>query len=267
MEEVDASGLQVNATGIHQRDWGRKRGSEMKIYRSSRGFTLIELLLVVGIVAIILAVIVPLGIRARIDAKYGVVRQNASELASFSSEWVEKSIQAQDEQQSTATVLSYYATLAGGQTDATGKITQDPPGQWVATQSANNWNFPGTNPTPGGRTPVAITGRVMNGQNNSLPEDVVEDIVPPDKVIRNPFNDVSVFRIPNDPVTQGRVVTGALALGVRAEGNTGFYYFAFAFQGTDNTSTGLTDENTFHAGMGVDTLPRLRNGVFLGRFN
>jgi prepilin-type N-terminal cleavage/methylation domain-containing protein len=237
----------------------------MKVFKNSRGFTLIELLLVIGIVAIILAVIVPLGLRARIDAKYGVVRQNASELASFASSWVEKSIQAQDEQVSTATVLAYYVSLAGGTTDANGTPSANIPGQWVAVQEANNWNLPQGDADQ--RNPVAITGRSMAGQADQPPEDVVEDVVPPDKVIRNPFNEVSIFRIPNDPVSQNRVVTGALALGSQPDGTTGFYYFAFAFQGTDNTATNLTDENTFHAGMGVDTIQRLRNGVFLGRFN
>jgi prepilin-type N-terminal cleavage/methylation domain-containing protein len=236
----------------------------MRVYKNNQGFTLIELLLVVGIVAIILAVIVPLGLRARIDAKYGVVRQNASELASFSSQWVEKSIQAQDEQQSTATVLSYYASLANATVAANGAVTFQG-GQWVAVQGANNWNLPGGVPTA--RNPLAITGRYMGNLADQAPEDVVEDIVPPDKVIRNPFNDVSVFRDPNYPINH--VVAGALALGGAADGTTGFYYFAFAFQGTDNTQFGnnFADENTFHAGMGTDTLPRLRNGVFVGRFN
>jgi prepilin-type N-terminal cleavage/methylation domain-containing protein len=238
----------------------------MRICRNNRGFTLIELLLVVGIVAIILAVIVPLGLRARIDAKYGVVRQNGSELASFASQWVEKSIQAQDEAQSTATVKDYYASLSGA-TSPAGPF----PGQWIAIQAGqNNWNLRDGNPNKSGRQPLNIPGRFLSGTNTiAPPEDCVEDVVPPDKVIRNPFTEVNVFRSPNDPETQGTVVTGALALGGATEG-TGvdvWTYYAFAFQGTDNTGTTLQDPVlTFHAGMGLNTIQALRNGIFLGRF-
>lgn len=238
----------------------------MKFFKNNRGFTLIELLLVIGIVAIILAVIVPMGIRANIDAKYGVVRQNCSELASFASQWVEKSIQAQNEQTSTATIKDYYASLAGagpGEGD-----TFPLPGQWIAVQGANNWNL-GASGTVDARNPVEITGRNMENNTDVAPEDVVEDIIPPDKTIRNPFTQVSVFRDPNDPETQGGPVTGAVALGGDAEEGEAnpWIYYAFAFQGTDSTTANLAgDDTSFHAGMGLDTVPKLRNGVFLGRF-
>jgi prepilin-type N-terminal cleavage/methylation domain-containing protein len=247
----------------------------MKIYKNNRGFTLIELLLVVGIVAVILAVIVPMGLRARIDAKYGVVRQNASELAGFTSQWVEKSIQAQDEQLSTSTVNQYYASLAnntaappaGGFTAGTAF-----PGYWIADTAANNWNF-GATGIKANRAPIAIPGRFMNGVNNTVPEDVVEDIVPPDKVIRNPFTEVSVFRPTNFP--QGNVaITGALAFGgvVEAAAVGSFSYYAITFQGTDSTTAtaapggGNNLTTDFHAGMGLDTIARIRNAVFVGRF-
>jgi prepilin-type N-terminal cleavage/methylation domain-containing protein len=240
----------------------------MKVFKSNRGFTLIELLLVVGIVAIILAVIVPLGLRARIDAKYGVVRQNGSELASFSSQWVEKSIQAQDEQRSLATVKDYYASLAGQNPGAAPNNTRCN-GQWIAAATPNNWNL-GTNGLVADRTTINITGRLMNGVLKS-PEDTVEDIIPPDKVIRNPFTEVSVFRPPNDPVQQNGTVVGALALGCAPEtdqaGGNPWIYYGFAFQGTDSTLADLAlERGTFHAGMSLFDLAGIRNGIFLGRF-
>jgi prepilin-type N-terminal cleavage/methylation domain-containing protein len=250
----------------------------MKTYRSNRGFTLIELLLVIGIVAIILAVIVPLGLRARIDAKYGVVRQNASELASFSSQWVEKSIQAQDESTSTATVKNYYGSLAGVAASALPPTTGACAGEWIATNgaAATNWAFttPGSAGVAPTRTAKAINGRYMpdTGAGQDIaPEDVVEDIIPPEKAIRNPFTEVNVFRTPNFP-TGTNVVAGALALGCFGEGAAGgnWVYFGFAFQGTDNTTNGLNagaEDTTFHAGMGLYSLPTIRNGVFMGRFN
>ena len=55
----------------------------MPKFKDNRGFTLIEILLVVVIIGLMLAVIVPRAWRANIDAKYGLVRQNCSELATF----------------------------------------------------------------------------------------------------------------------------------------------------------------------------------------
>lgn len=234
-----------------------------KLIRDSRGFTLIELLLVAVIIGILLVVIVPKALRARIDAKYGLVRQNASELASFATQWAEKSIQAQDETQSTATVSDYFASLAGQSTKpAAGAAAA---GEWVANQgSPTNWNL-GAAADPTGRRPQTVTGRWMDGQQDVPPEDCVEDVVPPDKVIRNPFTEVNVFRNPNDPGAAGNAVTGALALGGVGETTGGFVYYAFTFQGTDNTVATLTDPNSFHAGSDITTLPGLRNGIFLAR--
>lgn len=246
----------------------------MKIYKNNQGFTLIELLLVVGIVAVILAVIVPMGLRARIDAKYGVVRQNCSELAGFASQWVEKAIQAQDEQQSIATIKDYYASLTG-QADATA-VDGDDGGQWVAEQAdQTNWGIQGETSVSNPGQRIQITGRFMDGASPTAPEDTVEEIIPPDKVIRNPFTEVSVFRVPNDPSdpSNNGPVTGAIAIGGKAEGAGGgatnpWIYYAFAFQGTDSTEQDLTDPNgdTYHSGMGLDTIAKLRNGIFLGRF-
>lgn len=248
----------------------------MKNYKNNQGFTLIELLLVVGIVAVILAVIVPMGLRARIDAKYGVVRQNCSELAGFASQWVEKAIQAQDEQTSLATIKDYYASLAVSTGPVAAPTTGNLAGAWVAQQTGTtNWGVQAANPpvsTAASR--IGITGRDMNTANNQPPEDTVEEIIPPDKVIRNPFTEVSVFRSPNDPATQGGAVTGAIALGGAAEAVAGggaaanpWIYYAFGFQGTDSTTNNLVgDDTTFHAGIRLDSIAGLRNGIFLGRF-
>lgn len=239
----------------------------MKLFKNNQGFTLIELLLVIGIVAIILAVIVPMGIRANIDAKYGVVRQNCSELASFASKWAEKSAMAQDEQVSTATIKNYFLTLANGQLDEGGNVTTVE-GQWIATQEDNNWNLKGG--TKDQRATIDVTGRFVDNVETP-PEDTVEDLVPPDRVIRNPFTEVSVFRDPNDPDTQGRAITGAVACGAAEEATGGWLYFGLAFQGTDSTDSTLSTEQDaqdglFHAGMGISDIGRLRNAVFMGRY-
>ena len=111
--------------------------------KNERGFTLIELLLVVMIIGFMLAVIVPRGLRATTDAKYNLVRQNASELASHANEWIEQQILAQDEI-STATRAAYLTSLVEGLAAA-----------WVADGTANNWNKQATL--------VNVVGRCMNG--------------------------------------------------------------------------------------------------------
>lgn len=236
------------------------------------GFTLLELLLVIVIIGLLLVVIVPRAWQARIDAKYGLVRTNCSELASFANQWAEKGIQAQDENTSTATLANYFASLAlspagEGKPDA----EQSCPGCWIAVQGENNnWNNRDDNELFG------INGRRMIGstEENIAPEDAVQDIVPPDKIFRNPFNGINVFSSPNDPAAQDHPVTGAVAAGGFGEPNTGttaggWAYYALCFQGTDSKSILLTgdtaDEPTFHAGQKLDTYEGLRNGIFLGR--
>ena len=219
----------------------------MKRKNFEKGFTLIELLLVVVIIGLMLSVIVPRAWRANIDAKYGLVRQNCSELSSFGQEWAENQLLAQNESTSTATVDSYLATLAGPGPDWAEGF------DWVAN-SGTNWR---------GDT-VIINGRNMGADENVAPETSVEGIIPPEKVIRNPFNEVNVFQTPNYP--ENTVVTGAIACGTIAE-NEGtvdeWHYYGLLFQGTDSTTI---DDNptTFYAGQNTD-LPGLRNGIFFAR--
>ncbi len=235
---------------------------------NSKGFTLIELLLVVGIIGVLLAVIIPKAIRANINSKYGIVEKNAAELKSFAVQWAEKSIRAQDEQNSVSTLADYYASLANN-TDGALALSDDGTQNWIANTNANNWN---TGIPTAEADPIPVTGRTQIDGNTLAgppvpPEDVVESIIPPEKAIKNPFNGTSVFRSPNFP-TADNPVTGALALGYMREPTTqgAYYYFAFAYQGTDNSAVDFEDDlNTFHAGSGLSTIPALRNGELFAR--
>jgi len=198
----------------------------MKKIKESQGFTLIEILLVVVIMGIMLAVIVPRAWRANIDTKYGLIRQNCNELASFGRAWAEEMIIAQDET-SPAVIEDYLDTLINA---------------WLPD---DNLNWRGTIQDVANRTP-------------NPPEAVVEDLVPPEKQPRNPFNGASVFALANDPFGQGHVVPGAIAAfktndtsGPQLEGlrNGVFFHYgshyAFLYAGTDST---LAPGNYFHAG-------------------
>jgi len=245
-------------------------------FRNSKGFTLIELLLVVGIIGVLLAIIIPKAIRANINAKYGIVEKNCAELKSYSVQWAEKSIRAQDEQTSIATLADYYASLAGQIAGIGAGAGQS----WIATNDANNWNMGNPAPDRGATNFITINGRAQVTAGGlvgppTIPEDTVEHIIPPEKAIRNPFNGANIFRTPNDPPNKpggAGSVTGAIALGFMQEPVAvgGFYYFAFAYQGTDSTTFTLptdagTDVTNFHAGSGLATIPALRNGQLFAR--
>ena len=197
-----------------------------------KGFTLIEILLVVVIIGIMLAVIVPRAWRANIDTKYGLVRQNCSELASFAMEWAENQIEGADST-STATIDDYLTSLVAPAAAS-----------WIGATGVSNWND--------NAGVVNITSRVP-----TAPETSVFKITPPDKQPRNPFNGASVFNTSNDGNTG--VIAGAIRCGFVAE-SAQWNYYAFVFLGTDSGS--ITD---FHAAQTATTLDGLRNGVFLAR--
>jgi prepilin-type N-terminal cleavage/methylation domain-containing protein len=222
----------------------------MKRKNSEKGFTLIELLLVVVIIGLMLAVIVPRAWRANIDAKYGLVRQNCSELASFGQEWAENQLLAQNESISTATVDAYLTTLAIGAAAWSSSSFA-----WVA-DTATNWRAAAVVVAGRSIAPTTSTAALVA----AVPEVVVEGIIPPEKVIRNPFNEVSVFQTPNFPTATP--ITGAIAC--VTQDDAPFHYYSFLFQGTDNTAiTG--GGTTFYAGQDETTLTGARNGIFFAR--
>ena len=234
----------------------------MQDLKNEKGFTLIELLLVVIVMGLMLAVIVPRGQRATVEAKYSLVRQTCTELGSFGSNWIEQMMLAQDDN-CNASRKDYLDTLVcrsatvGTETSA-----------WIAFQTQSNWNNAG-----GTGNYIPIIGRRVGGGTTDIPPEVsVEEIIDPAKTPRNPFNGTNIFNANNYSATN--VIPGAIACGTASDSSTGasFNYYAFVFMGTDSTTSnadpGAAD---MHAGMGTDaanmTLTELRNGVFFAKTN
>ena len=216
--------------------------------KKQEGFTLIELLLVVVIIGLMLAVIVPRAWRANIDAKYGLVRQNCSELASFGVQWAESELAGQNEEGCSATLADYLAYLCGS--DGVATASQ----RWVADSTSPGWQG----------TPAVLNGRNVGANDDVPPSGTAKSFVPVDKIPRNPFNGLSVFDENGNDPTGASPIPGAIAGGYISDGAGEWYYFAFTFQGTENEGVAFTD---MHANMDAETLPGLRSGVFMARAN
>lgn len=212
--------------------------------RSLWGFSLIEVLLVIVIAGVLMAVVIPRAWRANVEARYGMVRQNAVELTNWGKEWAQRSLEAQGTSD-TCNLDCYVRTLLG----------------YVGDSGSNNWAGSSVAPKFAGSATACSSVAVYS----------VSSIMPPEKPPLNPFNGASYFLAANDGTSTTSVPPGLLYLGSQADPTgcqvavTCYDNFYFVY-----TGTGSTGPSVFYAGMGSGTPPplaNLRNGVFMARLH
>lgn len=126
-----------------------------------KGFTLLEFLLVIVIFGVVLSVVLPRALRASHEAKFSNVRQAASEIASYMTQWAENQIMAKQED-SNVTLKDFF----------------------MEDVSPNEAGF---------RSNKLVGKYTGNPDFNG-----VEMLITPERMQKNPFNGVSYFSPTND---------------------------------------------------------------------
>ncbi len=208
---------------------------DTKSRHSDSGFTLLEIVLVTGIVAVLLAVIVPQAIRVNNSAKYGLVQQAAAEIGKWGIEWGERNLESQDVAD-TCVLNDYIETLSNNYVGDPGN------GNWV---NINNGNIDGC-------------------RNSDDVQYSVADMIDSGRQPRNPFNGVSYFS--RNGANGGATMSAGLLYLARfddASTTPPAHHYYFVFTGTDSLNA-----TSWYAGMGTGTpppYPNMRNGVYMTR--
>lgn len=199
--------------------------------RFRAGFTLIELLLVITIIGVILSVILPRAHRANREAKFSQVRQYASEIGSYTTQWAQNQATAQ-RQNSPYSVKDFLMETI-------------------------NQNIAGFQSKP-----------LVNKYTGNDCFNGVERLITPEDLPNNPFNGASYFSpVNDDPVKddpETEIVPSKkpgllyLASAVDPVGNRNYRNFYLLFTGMNGTWYGEMDHEDADA---------LRHGIFVARFS
>jgi len=92
---------------------------------------------------------------------------------------------------------------------------------------------------------VAVPHRWIGKKRNASPESVVEDIIPRESVIKNPFTSKNIFRTDNDPLSTKLPIPGAIAFGSIINEDRLISY-GFCFQGQNSTTIEWDKDSTFY---------------------
>lgn len=194
--------------------------------RETNGFTLIELLLVLAVIGLIIALILPRAMRARTESNYSMVRQYGSEIACNIMTWAESQARAQRPGCSFTVKDFLYDDIT--ELDGAG----------------------------------IVSGKLIDKYTGNDDYDGVEKLFPPEKMPRNPFNEVSYFSKANDDTEVPGKKTGLLYLAVQKDPRDQDYLnFYLLFTSTSRDSEG----GCWHGDMSHEDPDRIRTGVFVAR--
>ncbi|MCK5794759.1 MAG: hypothetical protein KAH12_08625, partial [Anaerolineales bacterium] len=112
---------------------------------------------------------------------------------------------------------------------------------------------------------VPIPGRWIAKKRNAPPESVIEDIVPGEKMIKNPFSGKNIFRADNDPLYVKQPIPGAIAFGSLL-GPNGSISYGFCFQGRDSTTLDWNKDSTFHARQNLFSAQGLEHCIVFAKY-
>ena len=198
-----------------------------------KGFSMMEIVLVVVIIGVMLLIIVPRAARVREDAKFNSVRQEAAELAKWGNIWAERAVETQD---STVycTKINFVNTL------------------WTASETTG-YTADGTNTNwtaPSGSQPSQVA--TCSSSTNFRPRNTVQEIMPTEQTLRNPFTGINYFEAQNN----GNVAGAIMLYGAASTKDPGYWEYYLIFRG----KTG-----SWFGSMNTDLGDGLRNGVFFAR--
>ena len=197
--------------------------------RLKSGFTLLEFLLVIGLFGVLLSMILPRAVRATRAAKFSMVRQYGSEIASYTVTWAQNQVARQDPR---------------------------------CEYSVKDFLMAEVSEKDAGFDSAPLVDQYTGGPNFQG----VARLVPREHPQVNPFNELSYFKAANDD-TPGRPSRkpGLLYLASVPDPSTGDTSLDFYFIYTDMPGSKTNGQASWYGEMDPNTSSGLRRGIFVIR--
>ncbi|MBU2547128.1 MAG: type II secretion system GspH family protein [Proteobacteria bacterium] len=198
----------------------------LKMRRPRAGFTLIELLLVLTIIGLTYALVIPRAQRAKMDSNYSQIRQDASEIGSFALSWAQNRAHSQPP--------GYNYTVKDF-------LDQD-----ISARDERGLN----------------NKKLVDKYTGNTDYEVVEALIAPQQMPRNPFNEASYFDKVNNDDKAPSNKPGLLYLAARPDPKDKDYlnfYFLYTAESDEKSGARWFD------GMNDQDDNQVRRGIFVAR--